>query len=72
MVIIISYPASPSGIMFLLLKTQSLIAVKSRKRKKEREKLRVKREQESIAITRLTAKVAKTLRSVVAFLCGAE
>ena len=33
-----------------LLKTQSLIAMKSRKRKK-REKLRDKREQESIAIT---------------------
>ena len=42
------------------------------KKEKKRERLRDKREQESIAITQLTEKGAKTLRSVAAFLCGAE
>ena len=42
MVIIIWCPASPSRITVLLLKTQSLIAIKSRKRKKERWKLGIK------------------------------
>jgi len=53
--------------LFLLLKTQSLIAaIKSRKRKNERQgKLRDKREQESIAITWLTEKAAKILRNVI-------
>ena len=46
--------------------------MKLRKRRKERESPRHKREQESIAITWLTERGAKTLRSVAAFLCGAE
>ena len=52
--------ARPCIIVYLLLKTQSPIAMKSRKRKK-REKLRDKREEESIAITWLTEKGSENL-----------
>ena len=63
MVIIIWYPASPSRITVLMIKNTITNCYKIKKEKK-REKLRDKRKQESIAITWLTEKGAKTLQSI--------
>ena len=62
----------PEYIMVFIIKNAIANCYEINKEKKKREKLRDKREQESIAITWLTEKDAKTLRSVAEFLCGAE
>jgi len=56
--------------LFLLLKAQLLIAVKSRKRKKKERNSEIKGTR--IDRDHLTENGAKTSRSVAAFLCGAE